>query len=93
MASAENSDVEANKRPSWAGEAQHFIDASGLNCPMPLLKLKMALAQAAPGEVVCLISTDTGSKVDVPAYAKLAKLAIWIESDGQSCRFWLRKPD
>jgi tRNA 2-thiouridine synthesizing protein A len=50
--------------------ADHTVDARGLQCPMPVIKLSQAIMAAQPGETVELISTDRGSCSDVPAWAE-----------------------
>jgi tRNA 2-thiouridine synthesizing protein A len=45
------------------------VDASGLNCPLPLLRLKKALQQIQSGEVVKLIATDPAAHLDFGVYA------------------------
>lgn len=47
---------------------KNMIDARGLKCPMPLLKLKQALAKADIGDQLELIAQDRGAWRDVPAY-------------------------
>jgi tRNA 2-thiouridine synthesizing protein A len=44
------------------------LDASGLNCPMPILKTKKALKQMEPGQILEVISTDAGSVKDLVAF-------------------------
>jgi len=44
------------------------LDASGLNCPLPLLKAKQALNKMQPGQVLKLIATDGGSVRDFKVY-------------------------
>ncbi len=46
------------------------VDARGLNCPLPILKAKKALATLQSGQVVKVISTDAGSKRDFEAFAR-----------------------
>jgi tRNA 2-thiouridine synthesizing protein A len=46
------------------------LDARGLNCPLPILKAKKALAELASGEVLRITATDTGSVRDFQAFAK-----------------------
>jgi tRNA 2-thiouridine synthesizing protein A len=41
-----------------------------LNCPLPILKAKKALAELASGEVLRIVATDTGSVRDFQAFAK-----------------------
>jgi tRNA 2-thiouridine synthesizing protein A len=46
------------------------LDARGLNCPLPILKTKKALAEMASGEVLRVQATDPGSMRDFQAFAK-----------------------
>ena len=46
------------------------LDTRGLNCPLPILKAKKALAEMASGELLKVVSTDPGSTRDFPAFAK-----------------------
>jgi tRNA 2-thiouridine synthesizing protein A len=46
------------------------IDARGLACPLPVLKLRKALGAHAPGTVVELLATDRASLKDVPAFCR-----------------------
>ena len=51
-------------------EAQKEIDARGLNCPLPILKAKKALADMDSGEVLKVMATDPGSMRDFQAFAR-----------------------
>jgi tRNA 2-thiouridine synthesizing protein A len=46
------------------------LDARGLNCPLPILRTKKALAEMASGEILKVIATDPGSVKDMQAFAK-----------------------
>ncbi|MFN4103740.1 MAG: sulfurtransferase TusA family protein [Tepidimonas sp.] len=46
------------------------LDARGLNCPLPILKAKKALAEMTSGQVLKVIATDVGSVRDFQAFAK-----------------------
>ena len=46
------------------------LDARGLNCPLPILKTKKALADMVTGEVLRVLATDSGSVRDFQAFAK-----------------------
>jgi tRNA 2-thiouridine synthesizing protein A len=48
--------------------ADKTLDASGLNCPMPILKTKKALKQMESGQILKVISTDAGSVKDLVAF-------------------------
>jgi TusA-related sulfurtransferase len=46
------------------------LDARGLNCPLPILKAKKALADMPSGELLRVVSTDAGSVRDFQAFAR-----------------------
>jgi tRNA 2-thiouridine synthesizing protein A len=46
------------------------LDTRGLNCPLPILKAKKALADMQSGEVLKVVSTDPGSMRDFQAFAR-----------------------
>ena len=46
------------------------LDARGLNCPLPILRAKKALAEMARGTVLRIVSTDPGSMRDFQAFAR-----------------------
>lgn len=50
--------------------AHKELDARGLNCPLPILKAKKALAEMTTGELLKVIATDAGSVRDFQAFAK-----------------------
>jgi len=50
--------------------ADKELDARGLNCPLPILKAKKALADMSSGQTLRVISTDAGSVRDFQAFAK-----------------------
>lgn len=48
------------------------VDARGLLCPLPVLRLRKALLDAAPGSSVTLIANDPMAVVDVPHFCQVA---------------------
>jgi tRNA 2-thiouridine synthesizing protein A len=50
--------------------ADREVDASGLNCPLPILRAKKALTDLESGKVLKVIATDPGSKRDFEAFAR-----------------------
>ena len=46
------------------------FDASGLSCPLPIVKTKKSLADMASGQVLRVIATDPGSLADMQAFAE-----------------------
>ena len=73
-------------------EIDREIDASGLHCPLPLLRARKALESMDRGQVLRVISTDQGSMDDFEAYANQTKnpLLSADEKDGKFV-FVLRK--
>jgi len=50
--------------------ADKEIDTRGLNCPLPILRAKKALADMASGQVLKIVATDPGSMRDFQAFAR-----------------------
>jgi len=46
------------------------LDVRGLNCPLPILKAKKALAEMSSGQTLKIIASDSGSVRDFQAFAK-----------------------
>jgi tRNA 2-thiouridine synthesizing protein A len=46
------------------------VDARGLNCPLPILRAKKALAEIESGQTVRVLATDPGSVKDFQAFAR-----------------------
>ena len=61
------------------------VDAKGMYCPMPIVKLKKATKTMETGQVLRLIATDPGAKRDVPAWANKtgAEILESNENDGE----------
>ncbi|MBK6863983.1 MAG: sulfurtransferase TusA family protein [Ideonella sp.] len=51
-------------------DAHKEVDARGLNCPLPILKAKKALADMASGDLLRIVATDPGSMRDFQAFAR-----------------------
>jgi len=72
--------------------ADKTLDTSGLNCPLPVLKTKKALEDMQGGQVLEVISTDPGSKADIPAFCQRTghELLETVEEGGKYI-FYIRK--
>ena len=46
------------------------LDTRGLNCPLPILKAKKALAEMESGQLLKVLATDPGSMRDFQAFAR-----------------------
>ena len=73
----------------------HFdkeFDASGLSCPMPIVRTKKSLRDMEPGQVLRVVATDPGSVCDMAAFAEETGNTL-LESTTESSRyvFFLRK--
>jgi tRNA 2-thiouridine synthesizing protein A len=51
-------------------EFQKDLDARNLNCPLPILRAKKALADMTSGQVLRIVTTDPNSVKDFQAFAK-----------------------
>lgn len=65
-----------SQAPDCGESYAYVIDARGLNCPLPLLKTKKALALATVGERVYLQATDPNTLRDLSDYVKQARYAL-----------------
>ena len=46
------------------------LDTRGLNCPLPILKMRKTINTAEPGQVVRMISSDLGSIKDMESFCR-----------------------
>lgn len=69
------------------------LDARGLNCPLPILRTKKALAELSPGQVLKVIATDPGAVKDFQAFARQTgnDLLSSAEGGGEFTFFLKRK--
>jgi TusA-related sulfurtransferase len=51
-------------------EFHREIDTRGLNCPLPILRAKKALAEMESQQVLRILATDPGSMRDFQAFAR-----------------------
>jgi tRNA 2-thiouridine synthesizing protein A len=68
------------------------IDARGMPCPGPLMSLIGAIREGQVGDVIEVLSSDEGSRSDIPAWISKAghELVDLVEEDGFA-RFIIRK--
>jgi tRNA 2-thiouridine synthesizing protein A len=68
------------------------LDARGLNCPLPILRCKKALAEINGGEVLKVLATDPGSVKDFQAFCKQTGHELLAsEKLGEEFIFHIRK--
>ena len=75
-----------------ATQVARSIDARGMPCPGPLMSLIGAIRQGVVGDVIEVLSSDEGSKTDIPAWLQKSghELVEVAEEDGFA-RFVVRK--
>nr|WP_286219500.1 sulfurtransferase TusA family protein [Paraoerskovia sediminicola] len=52
------------------------VDARGLRCPLPVIRLAAAAREAGPGDLLSVIATDPAAGYDVPAWARMRGHAV-----------------
>ncbi len=68
------------------------LDATGLNCPLPILRAKKALAGMEGGQTLHVIATDPGSVKDFEAFSKqTGNELVDSKEEGGKFYFLLRK--
>jgi tRNA 2-thiouridine synthesizing protein A len=65
------------------------IDARGLLCPLPVLKLRKRLAARAGGEVVRITTTDPAAIVDIPHFCVEGGHRLLSSSEAEDAITWL----
>lgn len=71
---------------------QQEVDARGLNCPLPILRLKKAVQGLDAGKVVRLLATDPGSVKDVEAFCRqTGNTLVAAQQAGAEYLFLVRK--
>ena len=68
------------------------LDASGLNCPLPLLRLKKVLQEMISGNVVKVIATDPAAHLDFGVYSDQSghKIVSFIKESEKQI-FYIKK--
>ncbi len=65
-------ELELEPEPS----SEPVVDARGLRCPLPILRLAQALTGQSPGSTVTLLATDPAARTDVAAFARMRRLTL-----------------
>lgn len=66
------------------------VDASGLNCPLPILKARKALMEMHAGQILKVIATDPTSAEDFPVFAKATgNRLITSKQDNNTWEYYL----
>ena len=69
------------------------VDARGSACPGPLLEAKKGIGKVKVGEILEVLSSDSGTRNDIPAWAKKVghEFLGVLESDGYDKLYVRRK--
>ena len=68
------------------------LDVRGLNCPLPILRAKKALAELSSGQVLRVLATDPGSVKDFQAFAKQTGNALLSAAEADKVfTFFMKK--
>jgi len=69
------------------------LDAIGLLCPLPILRLRKALLTAVSGQIICILSDDPVARIDIPHFCTEQGVdLIKAEDRDQGLAFWVRTP-
>ena len=81
----------ANPMTDTAIAFDRDVDARGLNCPLPILRAKKALAALESGQVLKVVSTDPGSQRDFEAFARqTGHELVRTDADKREWTFYLK---
>ena len=67
------------------------LDARGLLCPLPVIRVQDAMRQLADGSVLEVDATDPGTLHDIPAWCRVHGHGVESEEDGDGFRFRIVK--
>lgn len=57
------------------------VDARGLRCPLPVIRLAAAAAELPAGTSVAVLTTDPAASTDVPAWARMRGHTLVVDED------------
>jgi tRNA 2-thiouridine synthesizing protein A len=64
-----------------------IVDARGLKCPLPVLKMEKRLAALPPGALLVVLATDPMARIDIPLYCHQNGHAHTLTTQGDAMRF------
>jgi tRNA 2-thiouridine synthesizing protein A len=67
------------------------LDARGLRCPLPVLKMEKRLAQLSAGSTLVVLATDPIARIDIPLYCTQHGHDCATTSEGEALRFEIVK--
>ncbi len=75
---------------------EHILDASGLNCPEPVMLLHKKMRELQPGDLLLVLATDPSTTRDIPKFCtflghELLSASEEAGASGSSFRYSIRK--
>lgn len=75
-------------------EFDETLDARGLNCPLPILKAKVALNRMAADKILHVQATDPHARIDFESYcARTGHEIMHITETGELLEFYIRRTE
>ncbi|MDP1732301.1 MAG: sulfurtransferase TusA family protein [Devosia sp.] len=72
-------------------DAAALVDARGLKCPLPVLKVEKLMGGLPPGAELVALATDPMAKVDIPLFCQRHGHECVVTAEGEVLRFSIRK--
>lgn len=69
----------------------NLVDARGLKCPLPVLKMEKRLDALPPGAELIVLATDPVARIDIPLYCRQHGHVCTMTPDGDAMRFVIVK--
>ena len=77
---------------SWSLATEpDLLDARGLKCPLPVLKMEKRLDALPSGAELIVLATDPVARIDIPLYCRQRGHACTMTPDGEAMRFVIIK--
>jgi tRNA 2-thiouridine synthesizing protein A len=80
--------VDLLKHAAYVRSMTHDLDATGLLCPLPVLKARKRLKALSPGDVLLLRTDDPAAVVDVPHFCAEAGHALEAQAEEGTTILW-----
>lgn len=68
-----------------------MIDARGLKCPLPVLKMEKRLETLVPGATLTVLASDPMARIDIPLYCRQRGHACSLQTEADTMRFTIVK--
>lgn len=68
-----------------------LVDARGLKCPLPVLKMEKRLGALKAGATLVVLATDPIARIDIPLYCRQHGHDCGVTQDGEAMRFTIVK--